>query len=191
MCVCVCVCVYIKGRDIEGENCSLQETMVRNRTQINPWWLSGRKICLPMQEKQIRSLVWEDPLKKGRGTHSVILSGKSHGQRNLVGYSSWGHKDSENDLVIKLPPRKRKELIFFLKAGILKGKVVVFRKQWWEIKHKLIIIGFWCCLLRFNTVIRINFEIYKANILSNENNNLKVKFHMLLAKTKWIEAGWV
>ena len=69
-----------------------------------------------MQEKQIRSLVWEDPLKKGRGTHSVILSGKSHGQRNLVGYSSWGHKDSENDLVIKLPPRKRKELIFFFKG---------------------------------------------------------------------------
>ena len=30
-------------------------------------------------------------------THSVFLSGKSHGQRSLVhgGYSSWGHKESD------------------------------------------------------------------------------------------------
>ena len=26
-------------------------------------------------------------------THSVFLPGESHGQRSLVGYSSWGHKD--------------------------------------------------------------------------------------------------
>ena len=28
-------------------------------------------------------------------THSSILSGKSHGQRNLVGYSPWGHQESD------------------------------------------------------------------------------------------------
>ena len=27
-------------------------------------------------------------------THSSILAGKSHGQRNLAGYSPWGHKVS-------------------------------------------------------------------------------------------------
>ena len=26
---------------------------------------------------------------------SVLLPGKSHGQRNLVGYSPWGHKESD------------------------------------------------------------------------------------------------
>ena len=26
-------------------------------------------------------------------THSIILHGKSHAQRNLVGYSPWGHKE--------------------------------------------------------------------------------------------------
>ena len=28
------------------------------------------------------------------GTHSGILPGESHGQRNLVGYSPWGIKES-------------------------------------------------------------------------------------------------
>ena len=26
-------------------------------------------------------------------THSSILAGKSYGQRSLVGYSMWGHKE--------------------------------------------------------------------------------------------------
>ena len=28
-------------------------------------------------------------------THSSILAEKSHGQRSLVGYSPWGHKESD------------------------------------------------------------------------------------------------
>ena len=28
----------------------------------------------PMQETQVRSLGWEDPLKEGRATHSSILA---------------------------------------------------------------------------------------------------------------------
>ena len=31
----------------------------------------------------------------------VFLPGKFHGQRHLVGYSSWGHKRVENDSVTK------------------------------------------------------------------------------------------
>ena len=39
----------------------------------------------------------EDPLEKGRATHSSILAfGKEpHGQRSLVGYSPKGHKESD------------------------------------------------------------------------------------------------
>ena len=43
----------------------------------------------------VRSLGWEDPLEEGMATHSVFLPGESHGQRNLAGYSSWGHKESD------------------------------------------------------------------------------------------------
>ena len=46
-----------------------------------------------MQEMWVRSLGWEDPLKKEMATHSIFLPGKSHGQKCLVGYSPWGHKE--------------------------------------------------------------------------------------------------
>ena len=36
---------------------------------------------------------WEDPLKKETTTHSILLPGKSHGRRSLVGYSSQGCKE--------------------------------------------------------------------------------------------------
>ena len=44
------------------------------------------------QETLIWLLGGEDPLEKGM---AVFLPGESHGQRNLVGYSPWGHKDSD------------------------------------------------------------------------------------------------
>ena len=42
----------------------------------------------------VQSLGREDPLEKEMATHSSILAGKSHGQRSLVGYQPWGHKES-------------------------------------------------------------------------------------------------
>ena len=41
-----------------------------------PWvlWLSGKIIHLPMQEMQVKSLGWEDPLEKEMATHSSILA---------------------------------------------------------------------------------------------------------------------
>ena len=48
-----------------------------------------------MQETWVRSLGREDPLEKEMVTHSSILPGESHGRRSLVGYSPWGHKESD------------------------------------------------------------------------------------------------
>ena len=48
-----------------------------------------------MQETHVRSLGQEDPLAKEMGSTLVFLSGESHGQRSLVGYSSWGCKESD------------------------------------------------------------------------------------------------
>ena len=45
----------------------------------------------------------EDPLEKGMATRSSILTGKSHGQRSLVGYSPWGHKESDNFFHFEFP----------------------------------------------------------------------------------------
>ena len=46
-----------------------------------------------MQEIPVWSLGWEDPLEEGMATHSSIVVGESHGQRNLVSYSPLGCKE--------------------------------------------------------------------------------------------------
>ena len=33
-------------------------------------------------------------------THSIILAGKSHGQRSLVVYSPWGHKELDTTEIL-------------------------------------------------------------------------------------------
>ena len=52
--------------------------------------------CLPTTwETQVQSLGWEDPLKKAMATTPVFLPGKAHGRRSLIGYSTWGRKESD------------------------------------------------------------------------------------------------
>ena len=42
-------------------------------------------------------------MEKEMATHSSILAWKSHGQRNLVGYSPWGHKESDTAAAAAAP----------------------------------------------------------------------------------------
>ena len=46
-------------------------------------------------ETQVRFLGWENPVQKEWQPTPVFLSGKSYGWRSLVGYSPWGHKESD------------------------------------------------------------------------------------------------
>ena len=71
-----------------------------------------------MQETQVWSLGWEDPLEKEMATHSVLLSGKSHGQRILVGYSPWSHKELDTAEQLHLG-------FLFLKIKILKNSSIL------------------------------------------------------------------
>ena len=41
-----------------------------------------------LQETWVRSLGWEDPLEKGKATHSIILAWR-------IPWSPWGHKESD------------------------------------------------------------------------------------------------
>ena len=66
-----------------------------------------------MQEIWVRSLGQEDPLEKEWLPTPVLLPGEFHGQRNLVGYSPWGHKELETteqltlSLFIEYEPLKK------------------------------------------------------------------------------------
>ena len=48
------------------------------------------KSLLAMQETWVQFLGWEDPLEKGKATHSSIWPGEFHGL-----HSPWGHKESD------------------------------------------------------------------------------------------------
>ena len=50
-----------------------------------------------VQETQVPSLGWQDPLEKEMATHSSILAGKSHGQRSLGGLQSMGSQRVRHD----------------------------------------------------------------------------------------------
>ena len=61
-------------------------------SQVAQW----QRICLLMQETQetqVQSLGWEDPWRKEWQPTPLFLPGISHGQRSLVGYGLWGHKE--------------------------------------------------------------------------------------------------
>ena len=62
-----------------------------------------------MQETWVRSLGWEDPLEKGKATHSIFWPGEFHGL-----YSPWGHKES--DMTEQL------SLSHYMKTSLIKVK---------------------------------------------------------------------
>ena len=58
------------------------------------WWLKWQRICLqcwgPRFNPWVRKILWS---RKWQPT-SVFLPGEFHGQRSLVSYIPWGHKES-------------------------------------------------------------------------------------------------
>ena len=48
-----------------------------------------------MLETRVQSPGRADLLEKEMATHSSILPGKFHGQRSLLSYSAWGHKEAD------------------------------------------------------------------------------------------------
>ena len=49
-----------------------------------------------IQKTRVQSLGWEDPREEVMANHSSISGLENpHGQRSLVGYNPWGHKELE------------------------------------------------------------------------------------------------
>ena len=57
-----------------------------------PLWLSGKELAFSAGDTGDMGSIpgLEDPLEESMATHSSILPGESHGQRSLMGYSTWG-----------------------------------------------------------------------------------------------------
>ena len=79
-----------------------------------------------MQETRVWSPGWEDILEKE--TPPVFLLGKSHGQRNLAGYSLRGHTRIEHNFVTKHNNKIKRERKLCRK-GCLEGALIFWLRD--------------------------------------------------------------
>ena len=71
----------------------------------------GKSVCLQCRRPGFDSWVGNIPWRRKWQPISVVLPGKFHGQRSLVGYSLWGHEESDTT--------ERHHLTFCHKGGII------------------------------------------------------------------------
>ena len=60
-----------------------------------PWWLRWLSVCLQCGRPRFNPWVRKIPWRRKWQPTPVLLPGKSHGRRSLVGYSPQGHKESD------------------------------------------------------------------------------------------------
>ena len=92
-CILLCsfaMCVYAFQLTVLQQYLQLHE--------LHPGWFSGKESTCPCRRRRkcgfdpwVSTIPWR---RKWQPT-PVLLLGKSHGQRSLVGYSSCGHKESD------------------------------------------------------------------------------------------------
>ena len=66
-----------------------------------PWWLSRKESTCQCRRHGFSLWAGKIPWRKKWQPIPVLLPGKSHWQRSLVGYSPWGHKRVRHDLATK------------------------------------------------------------------------------------------
>jgi len=62
---------------------------------LSNWWLRWLSISLQCGRPDFDPWVRKTPWRRKWQSISVLLPGKSHGQKSLVGYSPWGCKESD------------------------------------------------------------------------------------------------
>ena len=65
------------------------------------WWLIGKETTCQCRRCGFNPWVGKIPWRRKWQHTPVFLPGKSHGKRNQVGYSLWGHKRVGHDLATK------------------------------------------------------------------------------------------
>ena len=60
-----------------------------------PWWLGWHGICLQCRRLRFNPWVRRIPWRREWLPTPVFLPGEFRGQRSLVGYSPWGHEESD------------------------------------------------------------------------------------------------
>ena len=77
---------------------------------------SDSKATATIWETQVPSLGWEDPLEKEMATHSSTPTWKIPWRRSLVGYSPWGHRESDMTEKLHFAPYCK---LFYLPQNVM------------------------------------------------------------------------
>ena len=68
-----------------------------------PWWLKRLSICLQCGRPRFDLWVRKIPWRRQSQPNPVVLPGKSHGRRSVVGYSPWGCKELDTNEPVHFP----------------------------------------------------------------------------------------
>ena len=84
---------------ISGLSPDLLNKNLHLNKSLRPLFLVAQMVKNPPTtcENWVRSLGWEDALEEGTTTHSYSRLENPHGQRSLVGYNPWGHKELDTE----------------------------------------------------------------------------------------------
>ena len=106
----------VQGRSLvlrDGTGFWLQATQLDGQRRINhkldvmisfPWWLRQSRICLQCRIPRFNPWVGKIPWRRDWVPTVVFLHEKFHGQRRLVGYRPWGHKELDMTELLSLSP---------------------------------------------------------------------------------------
>ena len=117
-----------------------------------------------IQETWVQSLGWEDLLEKAMATHSIFLPREYHGQKVQVGYSPWGHKESDmtNTFTFQI------QCLLYWQAGSL---TLVFTWEAWCLLDYFLIQFYISCVFCDIVFYYCRFYFYKRE---NTNNSIKM-----------------
>ena len=68
---------------------------MRKGHHLIPWWLSSKESACQCRKPELDSWLGKIPWRRKWQPTPVFLPGESHEQRDLVGYSPRGHKESD------------------------------------------------------------------------------------------------
>ena len=104
-----------------------------------PWWLRQYSICLQWGRPGFNPWVGKIPWRRKWHPTPVLLPGKSHGQKILVGYGPWGRKESDSAAWLHFLSAKTVCLIcFFWQCSLLVVSWLAILVIWFQFKCYLL-----------------------------------------------------
>ena len=100
-----------------------------------------------MQEIQIWSLGWEDPLEKGMATHCRILAWRIPQTGEPAGYSPWGHRVRHDRAIEHTRPHSERPLAEQYSTPHVSKSVNLMKPLlcscFWSLQHNLLCLQNW------------------------------------------------